>query len=76
MAEPDTNGDGLSLLRRWTVIVLLTLLVIDSIAEVLDAWFFGDVFHTDPAFYALVGGMVSGLFVTEGLAILRRHRDE
>lgn len=71
----EHNGeDGLTILRRWTVLVLLTLLIFVTVAELIDAWFFADQFHTDPAFYTLVGGMVAGLFVAEGMALFRRHR--
>lgn len=73
MAGPNTDGDAIALLRRWTVLVLLTLLSLVTVAEVIDAWWFGDTFKTDPAFYGLVGGMVVGLFAAEGIAIIRRR---
>lgn len=65
--------DPLAQLRRWTVIVLLALLSFLTVVEVVDALFFGDRFHTDPAFYTLVGGMIAGLFVAEGVSIFRRR---
>ena len=68
-----SEGDGLGLLRRWTVLVLLTLLVFVTIGEFIDAIFFGDRFKTDPAFYTLVGGMVAGLFTAEVIGIFKKN---
>lgn len=65
MAAQD---DGLGLLRRWTVLVLLALLVFTTVAEFIDTVMFDGTFQTDPAFYTLVGGMVAGLFAAEILA--------
>ena len=70
--DDETRDEGLGLLRRWTVLVLLTLLVFVTVGEFIDAVAFGDRFQTDPAFYTLVGGMVTGLFAAEVLAIMRR----
>ena len=67
------GGDGFAQLRRWTVIVLLGLLIFVTVVEVIDGLFFADKFHTDSAFYVLVGGMVSGLFVAEGVRLFSRN---
>ena len=67
------NGDGMATLRRWVVIVLLGLLVFVTIAEVIDGFAFDDRFHTDPAFYTLVGGMIAGLFAAEAVNLYRRN---
>jgi len=61
--------DEFSQLRRWTVAVLLALLAFVTVAEVADSLFFGGTYNTDPAFYGLVGGMVSGLFAAEAIAL-------
>lgn len=68
--------DGLGSLRRWTVVVLLALLCLVTIVEIVDGLFFGDVFHTDPAFYGLVGGMVTGLFAVEIVAAVRNGKND
>ena len=68
------NGEGgFAQLRRWTVAVLLGLLIFLTVTEVVDGMLFGDRFHTDPAFYTLVGGVIAGLFVAEGVAVFRRR---
>jgi uncharacterized membrane protein YdcZ (DUF606 family) len=64
------GGDGFAQLRRWTVIVLLGLLVVVIVVGIVDR-----TYKTDPAFYTLVGGMIAGLFVAEGVALFRR-KDE
>lgn len=67
--EPD-----LSSLRRWTVLVLLALLAFTTVSEVADSLFFGGHYNTDPAFYTLVGGMVTGLFAAEVIGgFFKRH---
>lgn len=68
--DPDNSG-GYDLLRRWTVLVLLALLSFTTVMEVVDSIFFGGLFNTDPAFYGLVGGMVSGLFLAEVVRVAR-----
>jgi uncharacterized membrane protein len=67
----DIPGNGLGLLRRWTVAVLLALLAFVTVAEVIDSLFFAGTFNTDPAFYGLVGGMVTGLFAVEAITAFR-----
>jgi len=54
-------------LRLWTGIVLLGLLVVVTMAGILNP-----TFHAEPAFYWLVAGMVSGLF---GAEIVKRVTD-
>lgn len=65
------GGDGVAQLRRWTVFVLLALLIVVIVAGIVDR-----TYHADAAFYTLVGGMIAGLFVAEGVAIFRRNKDE
>ena len=62
------NGD-MAVLRRWVVIVLLGLLVFVVVARA----FFGERVIVDQQFYWLVGGVVGGLFVAEGVNIFRRN---
>lgn len=64
------RSDGeFSALRRWTVLVLLALLAITTVAEIIDSVAFGGRYNTDPAFYGLVGGMVTGLFAAEAIGL-------
>jgi uncharacterized membrane protein len=53
---------ALAELRRWIVAVVLGLLILGFVAEIVDAWFFGDRFHLDAGFYGLVGGVIIGAF--------------
>lgn len=74
--KSNGNGkNGLSVLRRYTVFVLLSLLVFVIIGNFIDDVFFGNRFTADPAFFALVGGMVTGLFSAEAIAIWRGGKD-
>ena len=67
----EQGGDGFAQLRRWTVIVLLVLQIVVIVAGIADR-----SYHPDPAFYTLVGGMIAGLFVAEGVAVFKRRKDE
>jgi hypothetical protein len=70
------NNDPLVELRRWTVAVVLVLLVLGFGAEVIDAWIFGDRLRLDAGFYGVIGGvLIGGLFGIGTIQILRR-RDE
>jgi len=63
--------DPMATLRRWVVIVLLGLLVFVVIARAV----FGERIIVDSQFYFLVGGMVGGLFVAEGVNLFRHRGD-
>lgn len=65
--NPLGGGDSAQL-RRWTAIVLLVLLIFVTVAP-----FFNPGFRTEPAFFGLVGGMVTGLFVAEAVSLLRKR---
>jgi len=65
------GGDSFAQLRRWTVAVLLLLLIVVVGTGILDR-----SYHAEPAFYTLVGGMIAGLFVAEGVALFRNGRDK
>lgn len=69
--KPTTEGNSLAILRRYTVFVLLGLLVFVTIGNFIDDIFFANQFNTDPAFFALVGGMITGLFSAEAISIWR-----
>jgi peptidoglycan/LPS O-acetylase OafA/YrhL len=70
-ANKETEGNNLSTLRRYTVFVLLALLIFVTIGNFIDDLFFANQFTTDPAFFALVGGMITGLFSAEAISIWR-----
>jgi len=59
-------------LRSFVVYVLLSLLIILTLADIIDAWFFQDKFSISPAFYGLVGSLIAGLFTGE---VLTRVKD-
>lgn len=67
--------DGLGTLRRWVVVVLLTLISFTTIIEVVDSVFGTSNFNTDPALYTLLGGVITGLFAAEVLAIYRKRHN-
>lgn len=68
------DQNGLAILRRYTVFVLLSLLVFVIIGNFVDDVIFGNRFQTDPAFFALVGGMITGLFSAEAIAVWRGNK--
>lgn len=69
--NPLGGGDSAQL-RRWTAGVLLALLIFVTVAP-----FFNPGFHTEPAFFGLVGGMVTGLFIAGVVgAIKKRGNDD
>lgn len=72
----DKNGSSLASLRRYTVFVLLSLLVFVTIGNFIDDIFFGNHFQTDPALFALVGGMITGLFSAEAISVWRGGKKE
>lgn len=65
------GGDELGQLRIWTGIVLLVLLIFVTVFGAVDK-----TFHAEPAFYGLCAAMITALFVAEGVAIFKRHKDE
>jgi hypothetical protein len=64
--------DDMGQLRRWTVVVMLALLVIVTVGNFVDDIAFGNRFVVDNAFYALVGGMITGLFTSEAISAARK----
>lgn len=54
-------------LRSYVVYVLLGLLIIVTLADIIDAWFFEDKLHVSGAFYGLVASMIAGLFAGEAI---------
>jgi hypothetical protein len=66
-----SDRNSLSTLRRYTVFVLLSLLIFVTIGNFIDDVFFGNTFQPEAAFYALVGGMITGLFSAEAIAVWR-----
>lgn len=67
--------DGISTLRRYTVLVLLSLLVFVTVGNFIDDLFFGNSFTIDAAFFALVGGMITGLFSAEAISAFRKNKE-
>ena len=72
-SQGSSPRDDMGQLRKWAVIVLLILLVFVTVVNVLDDLFIGNKFIVDAAFYALIGGMVGGLFTSEAIAAARRN---
>jgi hypothetical protein len=66
---PAPGGGELGQLRRWTGIVLLVLLVFVTVFGAFDR-----SFHPEPAFYGLCAALIAGIFVAEGVEIIR-HRN-
>lgn len=69
------DKNGLATLRRYTVFVLLSLLIFVTVGNFIDDVFLGNHFTTDPAFFALVGGMITGLFLAEVNDVWKGKKD-
>ena len=72
---PPIDDDGIATLRRWTVAVVLGLLVLVVLVDVLDALFGEGTFQVDAGFYGLVGGVIVGLFGAGVVEVLRHRGD-
>jgi hypothetical protein len=66
------DPDDFRALRKYTVLVLLSLLTFVVVGDYLDDVFFGNRFHPDPAFFTLCGGMITGIFSAEIIKAARR----
>lgn len=77
MSNIENNRDGgISSLRRYTVFVMLSLLIFLLVGNFIDDVFLGNRFTIDSAFFALVGGMITGLFSAEAINAWRGRKDE
>ena len=68
-SRPPGSNDILGL-WKLVVYVFLALLVVVTVASMLDQVFDDHQFQVDAGFYTLVGGMIAGLFSAQVIASL------